>query len=337
MDQRGHGRRTFLRRLALLAAGLGAAWWLRERYLYPTPEIAFAGGAEGSDWIPFPGRGLVELPAHVAGIPIRVVVDSGAQFSAIDRRLAERLGLKAAPIPLLAFGVSGEPSLTHTVGLDLTIGAMTVRGMRAATLELLTLSGAIRRPFAMLIGRDVLRAVTADIDWPQGRIRFVRPGAFRPPPGAAVARARSQGGALMVPLAIEGRPPIEVMVDTGATAEVAVSEKTAQALGLLDGRPMATGRSVSLGGISEDRVTRVRTVDFAGQVLREVDVQIFRPSVQGPLPAGLLGAGVLRNYRVGLDLEAGVLWLTGPQPARPETGPHALLDDGWGARPRAAP
>lgn len=310
MAARGYGRRTFLRQLAFLAVGAGAAWWLRERYLYPTPTVEFAPGRDATDWIPFPGRGLVELTAKVAGIPIRVVVDSGAQFSAIDRQLAERLGLKAAPIPLLAFGVSGQPSLTHTVGLDLSIGALTVRGMRAATLELLTLSGAIRRPFAMLLGRDVLRALTADIDWPAGRLRFVRPGTFQPPPGATVARARSQAGALMVPLTIEGKPPVEVMIDTGATAEVAVSEKTAQALGLLDGRPMAVGRSVSLGGISEDRVLRARSVEFAGRVLREVEVQVFKPSVQGPLPAGLLGAGLLQRYRVGLDLEAGVLWLT---------------------------
>lgn len=331
MAVKGYGRRTFLRQLAFLAVGVGVAWWLRERYLYPTPTVEFAAGRDATDWIAIPGQGnLVELTARVAGIPIQVVVDSGAQFSAIDRRLAERLGLRAAPIPLLAFGVSGEPSLTHTVGLDLAIGGLTVRGMRAATLELLTLSGAVRRPFAMLLGRDVLRALTADIDWPNGRMRFVRPGAFSPPPGAAVARAHSQAGALMVPVAIEGKPPVEVMVDTGATAEVALAEKTARALGLLDGRPARTGRSVSLGGISEDRVVQARTVEFAGRELRDVEVQIFTPAVRGPLPDGLLGVGVLKHYRVGLDLDAGVLWLTGPRTARPEhlAGPHAVLDGG---------
>lgn len=326
MTTGGYSRRALLRRLAWVAAGLGAAWWLRERYLYPPPTVEFAGGAEATDWIALPDRGgLVELVAHVAGIPIRVVVDSGAQFSAIDRRLAARLGLKEAPMPLLAFGVSGQPSLTHTVGLDLAIDGLRVRGMRAATLELLTLSGAIRRPFAMLLGRDVLRALTADIDWPNGRMRFVRPAAFHPPPGAAVARATNRGGALMTPVVIEDREPVEVMVDTGATAAIALSDKTAQSLGLLDGRPSVTGRSVSLGGVSEDRVVRARSVDFAGRRLQDVEVQIFTPAVRGPLPAGLLGVGVLKHYRVGLDLEAGVLWLTKPQESGPlhTAGPQA--------------
>lgn len=323
-----YSRRSLLRQLALLGAGLGAAWWLRERYLYPTPDVAFTGGRSDTGWLRLPGPGgLIELTAHVHGIPIPVVVDSGAQFSAIDRNLAARLGLKEAPIPFLAFGVSGEPSLTHTVGLDLDIGPLQVRGMRAATLELLTLSGVIRRPFAMLIGRDVLRALTLDVDWPGGRVRFVKPGAFRPTADAEVAATRKTGGALMASVAIEGAMPIELMVDTGATSEIALSEKTAETLGLLTGRRVTTGRSVSLGGVSEDRLLRVETVEFAGRVLQDVEVQVFAPSMRGPLPAGLLGVGILKQFRTAMDLEAGVLWLAGPTVAQPrhQPGPKAVL------------
>jgi predicted aspartyl protease len=307
----GYTRRILLRQLALLGAGLGAAWWLRERYLFPRPEVAFADGGGDTGWLPLPDpAGLIELPAKVSGIPIRVVVDSGAQFSAIDRRLALRLGLADSPIPLLAFGVSGEPSLTHTVTLDLAIGPLQLNGVRAATLELLTLSGIIRRPFAMLIGRDVLRALSLDIDWPNARVRFVRPEAFVPGPGAALSKARSPGGALMTPVRIEGAAPVELMVDTGATSDIALSDKTARGLGLLTGRPVTTGRSVSLGGLSEDRVVRVSQVEFAGRRLSDVEVQVFTPTAPAPLPAGLLGIGLLSRYRVGLDVAGGALWLS---------------------------
>jgi predicted aspartyl protease len=307
----GYTRRVLLRQLAVLGVGLGAAWWLRERYLFPTPAIEFTNGGADSGWIPLPDpAGLIELPARVGGIPIRVVVDSGAQFSAIDRRLAERLGLKDSPIPLLAFGVSGAPSLTHTVLLDLAIGPLQLSGVRAATLELLTLSGVIRRPFAMLIGRDVLRALAIDVDWPNARMRFVRPEAFQPPAGAAVAPTRARGGALMTSISIENSAPVEVMVDTGATSDLALSESTAESLGLLSERRITTGRSVSLGGMSQDQVVRASAVDFAGRRLTDVEVQIFTPTAPAPLPAGLLGVGILKRYRAGLDLGAGVLWLT---------------------------
>ena len=328
MKAHGYTRRVLARQLAVLGVGLGAAWWLRDHYLFPKPVVEFLGGKRDTGWLPLPDpAGLVELTAHVAGIPIPVVVDSGAQFSAIDRNLAQRLGLKEAALPMLAFGVSGQPSLTHTVALDLTIGALQVRGVRAATLELLSLSAVIRRPFAMLIGRDVLRALTADIDWPNRRVRLVAPEAFSPAPDATVARAHSQGGALMAPVRIEGSAPIDVMVDTGATSEIALSQATAQALGLLFGRPITVGRSVSLGGLGEDKIVQVAKVEFAGHTLSDVEVQVFTPSVPGPLPAGLLGVGVLKHYRVGLDLGAGVLWLSGPLVARPQhlPGAHAVL------------
>lgn len=317
----GYTRRLLLRQLALLGVGAGAAWWIRERYLFPKPIVDFPAGASATAWASLPDpTGLIEMTATVAGIPLRVVVDSGAQFSVIDRALAARLGLKPAPLPMLAFGVSGAPSITHTVELDLTLAGLAIHRMHAATLELLSLSGAIRRPFAMLIGRDVLRTVTADVDWPNRRVRFVSPGAYSPERSARVAPTHIRGGALMTPVGIESAAPVEVMVDTGATSEIALSEQTARHLGLLVGRPVETGASVSLGGFSQDRVVRAGSVEFAGRRLDDVEVQVFKPSVQGPMPAGLLGVGILRRYRVGLDLGAGVLWLSGPAAEGPRRG-----------------
>lgn len=321
-------RRALLRQFAFLALGVGAAWWLRERYLFPKPVVEFPGGQAGSGWLPLPDPGgLIELAVHVRGIPVRAVVDSGAQFSAIDRSFAQRLGLKSAPIPMLAFGVSGEPAVTHTVALDLAVGPMQVVGLHAATLDLLSLSGAMRRPFALLLGRDLLSQVAADVDWPAGRVALIRPEAFRPPPGAQLAPTRSRSRALMTDVSIEGGAPVEVMVDTGATSEIALAEPVAGKLGLLNGRPTETGRSVSLGGLSRDRVVRAASVEFAGRRLSDVEVQIFKPAAHGPLPDGLLGVGILRRYRVGLDLGAGLLWLAGPErapPARPDR-PHAIM------------
>jgi predicted aspartyl protease len=321
-------RRRLLRQLALLGAGLGAAWWLRERYLFPTPQVEFAGGRADTGWLPLTGpSGLVELPARLAGLPIRVVVDSGAQFSAIDANLARRLGLKPMPLPMLAFGVSGAPAITHTIDLDLTIGPMTVRGLRAATLDLLALSGAMRQPFAMLVGRDLLSVAAADIDWPAKRVALMRPEVLKPGPGWRLVPTHSRARALMTDVSLEGGDPVEVMVDTGATAEIALSETAARRLGLLQGRAVETGRSVSLGGFSRDRVVRVAEITFAGRRLTDIEVQVFTPAAQAPLPDGLLGVGLLRRYRVGLDLTAGRLWLAGGEAEAPPAArtPRAVL------------
>jgi len=204
--------------------------------------------------------------------------------------------------------------VTRTVSLDVALPGLALKGVRAAMLELVTLSGMVRRPFSMLLGRDVLRAVTLDVDWPSRRLRFVKPGAFAPPLGAVTAAARLRGGALMVPVQIEGAPPVELMVDTGATSDIALSDKAAERLGLLSGRAVRSAPSVSLGGMSQDRLVRAKTVTFAGKAFHDVEVQVFNPSLDAALPDGLLGSGLLRASRVAIDLDAGVMWLSRAEP-----------------------
>jgi hypothetical protein len=248
-------------------------------------------------------------------------VDSGAQYSAIDGGLAERLRLPAAtPLPMIAFGVSGGPSLTRAVRLDVRLGAVSIRGLRAATLNLQPLSGLTRQPFSLLLGRDFLRAVVLEADLPQRRVAFFAPHGWTPPAGARPVAVRLEAGGPMVPVRIEDAPPIEVMVDTGATGALALSETSARAAGLFDGRPIRAGQSVTLGGVSQDGMVRARRLEFAGHALHDLDVQIFRPAENAPVPDGLLGLGVLERFHVALDLPGARLFLIGPEhPPRPQT------------------
>lgn len=310
-------RRTLLSRLSVLAAGGAAIWLVRDRIPWPGPGVAFEAG-EATDWIDTPGRaGLIEIPGAVNGEPIRVVVDSGAQFSAIDRALARRLDLpQTVALPLLAYGVSGDPDLTHTVRFDLSLSGLSVSGMRAAALDISGLSAATGRDFSMLLGRDVLREVAVEADFPRDRVRFLRSGTYRPPLDAIAVPLRLAGGAPMTPVRVEGGAPVEVLVDTGATGVLALSTQAARTAGLLaPGRPVRQARSVSLGGLSVDQMVTARRVELAGLTLRDVDVQIYAPSARGSVPAGLLGTGLMRRFRVALDLDAGALFLVPPTPS----------------------
>lgn len=309
-------RRTLLSRLSLLAAGGAAVWLVRDRIPWPGPGVAFAEG-QATDWIDIPSRaGLIEIPAIVNGQAIRVVVDSGAQFSAIDRGLARRLDLpQTVALPLLAYGVSGAPDLTHTVRLDLGLPGLSVRGMRAAALDIAGLSSATGRGFSMLVGRDVLREVIVEADFPRDRVRFLAPGTYSPPLDAIAVPLRMPGGAPTTAVRVEGSTPIDVLVDTGATGVLALSASAARAAGLLaPGRPVREAHSVSLGGLSLDQMVTASRVEVGGLTLRQVDVQIYAPAARGPVPAGLLGTGLLRRFRIALDLHGGALHLVPPTP-----------------------
>lgn len=306
-------RRTLLARLPLVATVGVGAWLLRDRIPWPAPPIALARG-ESSGWIGFGGRGgLIELDGAVNGRPVRAVVDSGAQFTAVDAALAERLGLPATgALPMIAFGVSGRPTVTRTVGLDLALPGLSVARLRAAKLDLAGLSAATGRALSVLVGRDVLGRLVLDVDFPARRVAFHRPGAWGPPADATVLPLDLQAGAPMMEVRVEG-VALEVMVDTGATGVLALSTRAAQQAGLLaPGRRVSSARSVSLGGMSLDRIVVARRVEAAGVTLSDAAVQIYAPSVAGPMPQGLLGAGFLRRFRMGLDLPGRRLSLARP-------------------------
>lgn len=318
-------RRTFLRRLAVLGVGAAGYLVIRQQLAWPTPEVALAE-ERWSGWMPTPAAGgLIALPARIGETQIQAVVDSGAQYSAIDSGLAERLRLPAAMlVPIVAFGVSGGPSMTRAVRFDVRLGGVAARGLRAATLDLRPLSGLTRQPFSLLLGRDFLRAVVLEADLPRRRVGFFAPDRWTPPAGARPVALRLENGGPMTPVRIEDAPPFEVLVDTGATGALALSETSARAAGLLDGRPMRVGQSVTLGGVSQDGMVRARRVEFAGHQLSDLDVQIFRPAANAPVPNGLLGLGVLERFHVALDVGGGRLFLIGPEhPPRPQTPQRA--------------
>jgi len=309
-------RRALLSRLGLVAAGGTVLWLVRDRIPWPPPKVAFARG-DATPWIRMPGdTRLIEIPGQAAGVPIRIVVDSGAQFSAIDRSLAEQLDLpQSTTLPMLAYGVSGQPSLTHTVRFDLALEGLAVRGMRAAVLDIAGLSSATGREFQLLLGRDVLRELVLDADFPRDRVRFHRPETFVAPLDARPMPIKLVGGAPMTAVRVEAAAPVDVLVDTGATGTLALSTEAARNAGLLaPGRRVARAHSVSLGGVSLDQMVRARSVEAGGVTLRSTDVQIYSPSARGPIPQGLLGTGFLRRFRTILDLGEGRLLLVPPGP-----------------------
>ena len=295
-----------------LAAGAGL-FLVRDRLPWPPLEPKFDNGRD-TPWRKLPPGGVIEIDATVNGAPIRAVVDSGAQFSAIDRGLAERLALpRTVAAPILAYGVSGGPMLTHTVRLDLATPGLTAPNLRAAALDLAAVAQVTGRDFHLLIGRDVLRHVVVEADFPMGRVRFLARDAYRAPPDAHAVPLTQTGRGPMVGVAIEGGPPVQVLVDTGALAVLALSEAAARNAGLLaPGRPVSEAHSVSLGGLALNRRVTAKRVVVSDIALQDVAVQIFTPSPGAPAPSGLLGTGLFARYRMVLDLGGGRLWLVPP-------------------------
>lgn len=315
-------RRALITRAALVAAGAGALFAVRDRLPWPPLDARFANGRD-TPWQRLPDRpGLVEMTVAVNGAPVRAVIDSGAQLSAVDAGLAARLGLeRVLAAPLLAYGVAGRPRLTHTVHMDLTTPGLAVPGLRAAVLDLAGMAAASGRDFQLLIGRDVLRRLVLEADFPLRRARFLAHGVFRPARDTVAIPLKVEGGAPLVGVQIEAAQPLDLLVDTGATGDLALSDGAGRRAGLTGAhRLLRQGHSISLGGLTPQRTVVAATVRLGPLSLRNIDVQIYAPGAARPGPGGLIGAGLLHPFRVALDLGGGKLWLT-PAPlmiVRPE-------------------
>ena len=84
-------RRSLLIRTVGLASVIGGAWWAREHLLWPDPALAFASGG-ATPWMPYARPGVAPTVAvRLGGRQVAALIDTGAQYSVIDRALHAEL------------------------------------------------------------------------------------------------------------------------------------------------------------------------------------------------------------------------------------------------------
>lgn len=307
-------RRAFLGQVAGLALVGGAVWWARENLDFgPTSAVSVEGG-DATPWLKFAtdrGR-LVTIPVTLNGVAVTALVDSGAQHSIVDRRLAERLQLKPALGPrTTVIGAGGGSQVAGMATADVGLGGLdglSLPGLRVALLDLGYIGAKAGLGAPVLLGHDVLSVLVADFDFPRRRVRFHRPEAHTLPPDAVAMPTRNQDRALLVQVEVEDKA-VEVVVDTGASPALSLSTPTAEELGLLDGRRLRVGQSVVLGGVATGRVLTAESFALAGRRREDVDVYVFEPQRIPGFPKGLLGYEALRRFRVILDCGKGTMHL----------------------------
>lgn len=116
--------------------------------------------------------------------------------------------------------------------------------------------------------------------------------------------------AIVVPVRMNGGEPVDLVLDTGATL-TCVDTAIARRFGLPE-RRMVVGSAVGIGGAGRVQLHRVDSLQVGAAVVRDLtvcamDLRALR--AVGPEVHGLLGLNVLREFRLTLDFERGVLRL----------------------------
>jgi predicted aspartyl protease len=307
-------RRHLLIRAAGLAVVVGGAWWARETLFWPPPNPIFGDGG-ATPWLPYARRANVPtVRVGVGGREVIALIDTGAQYSVIDRRLVDALPAGERSLfdmPLVAYGIGGGTQMGRGTTVEIVLPGLTIRKLRAAILDLgpLAADGGLNTP--LILGRDVLEHLVLALDHERRHVRLIAREAFVRPPDLLPTAVRRSGGGLIAPVTVEG-VTVDAVVDTGASSLLALDKATAQATSLLNGRPQQIGTSLVLGGAMRAAVLEARTVTFADHLYRRVQVGVFDQPPLPNFPGALVGMEAFAARRVAFDLGAGTLHVSQP-------------------------
>jgi hypothetical protein len=193
-----------------------------------------------------------------------------------------------------------DPNMPHTVidagfanradiasgGLQIALPRLTIRGLTPKVSDLSALRTALGHPLDIVLGADAIDGVVADIDLLGHRLSLNSERGYIYPESARYTRLVRRGDAWLAPVSVEGRPAGLFALDTAAGDDLQIAPGYAREIGLAEA-----------GG-----ATHLRQIKFAGAVTTDVTADVGRqlPSAEAE---GALGIGVLRCYRLMLDLQ----------------------------------
>ena len=194
---------------------------------------------------------------------------------------------------------------------DVQIGGLRLDGLRTAILNLGPLAGEQGLGAPLIIGQDVLSEVVLELDTGRRRMRFLARDGWTPGRGLAPIAVRRAGRALETTITVEGAT-VTAVVDTGASAVLAVTRETAQAAGLLDGRPRTAGQSIVLGGVVGAETVAARTLTIGDDIYRRAEVAVYDNVAVPGFPDALVGMAAFEDRRLVLDLGGPGLFVSRP-------------------------
>ena len=230
------------------------------------------------------------------GAPLAFLLDSGAGKSVLDLNTARRIGVKMGTRETVQ-GVDGTCAAYRVNDLGATMGGAPLPRKMLA-LDLQAVSKACGMHIDGLLGADFFREQVVQIDFAGQKLRLLRREEFGAGAGQVLPLAR-RNDALCIRVGVNGTAPQWMRLDTGCSGALewvtagGVGRRSAEtSVATAAGSPRVIETEVLVG---TERVTAVKTglhrqPMFAGE-------------------AGLVGNGLLSQFRVTVDAAGGRLLL----------------------------
>ena len=251
-------------------------------------------------------EGFPIVPAEIGGMPVSMLLDTGAQGHLVLPEAASSLGLRGVPgRTVRVFGTGGARDVAAVMLQGLALGGAAVPALMT---PVIALPGVPRTAPALagILGAPLLAAYDLDLDVPGGRIGLYDGrdcGATPPPIGprmTILALDVTPEGEAFLPVRVNGENLL-ALLDTGARATL-ITERAARRLGL--GAPISanTARGVDGEALPLQHV-RAREMQVGNDLRLDVPISI------APLQLGrgdmLLGLDYLGQRRVWVSYATG--------------------------------
>ena len=271
-------------------------------------------GRESTGWQPFTfsRRSRIILAGTANGESIKIMLDSGAEHTVIDRGLAKRIKLRQTSSALLNDRGS-VVTVPMVAGLKLRIGSLQINELAAAVADLAPVHAVTGVDVGVMLGREIFEEAVIDIDFAGERISFSRPGAYSPPAHAvSTALKRFEAGrGRVVELILEDRLPVQLEFDLGSASPVVLEHPFWSSAKLVSGRRVSNTLIGGVGTIRQAGLISLTSVTLAGIKIGNVDAVLDGPKgiLQSKLGNGTIGMPILSQFRVITNYKQSRLYL----------------------------
>jgi hypothetical protein len=273
----------------------------------------FASGQTSTGWIDFEyfGDSQIFVPALLNGHPVKLLLDSGAGITVIDKGYAAQLKLKSSG-SLGVTGMAGQSTLQLTSNVRIRIGNLSLAHITAGIIDLSGVAEQEAHPMPLVLGKEAFNQLIIDIDFERRKIAFYDPVGYVGPNEATRVALGHHGDVRTLPISLEGAPAEPFDFDLGNAGTLIVYPAYRDRMQLLDGRQQTLDMIGGVGGMSNEKLATLKTVAIAGTQMFDVPTAFPDAgdnAVNSDQTAGNVGLNVLSRFRLITDYPHDALWL----------------------------
>ena len=236
-----------------------------------------------------------------------LIFDTGAMATVINKKLAEKLGLKLEG-QLPGVGAAGNESTTLSEIKTFSISKVDFIDQSVAVMDFSSLQKQINHKFEGLIGYDAISRVITVIDYKNEKMELIDYDKFNPKSKEfrefKVADINLYNKIFMIKLSIAGKEG-NFLIDTGSNSFFDLSSNFVNKTTLLtkNKEKLKTINFAGLGGVMKSKILANYEIDFFSEkIITNIGIHTNDKGIFADKSVdGIIGSGFLKNFTVILD------------------------------------